>query len=130
MKNERNMNLKAFFCCSMVILFAGLTLAACSGKPDLQKQMSGVWEDRLGHETVELRLSGDSKTVKVAGNTYPATLNKLDPDKGQILLQVDEGNGKDQVWSLTQMWVDSDRFDIVFERGDHKEVLVPKKERS
>ncbi|MGD8369163.1 MAG: hypothetical protein PVG78_16105 [Desulfobacterales bacterium] len=121
---------KAFFCSWMVILFAGLTLASCSGKPDLQKQMSGVWEDRLGHETVELRLSGDSKTVKISGNTYPATLDKLDKDKGKILLKVDEGNGKDELWSLTQMWEDSDRFNIVFERGEHKEVLIPKKKRS
>ena len=126
----KSRNLMAFCCCWMVILFAGLTLASCGSKTDLQKQMSGVWEDRLGHETIELRLSGDSKSVKVAGSTYPASLDGIDKDKGRIRLKVDEGDGKDEFWTLTQMWEDSDRFNIVFERGDHKEVLIPKKKRS
>jgi hypothetical protein len=123
MRNARN--LKVFVWTA--ILFAAIFLAACGGKVDLQKQMTGVWEDRLGHETVELQLGGNSKTVKVAGTSYPATIDAVDNDKGQIRLKVQNGSGKDELWTLTQMWEDSDRFNIVFERGEQKEVLIPKK---
>jgi hypothetical protein len=114
----------------MLILFAGITLTACGETPDLQKQMSGVWESRRTHEAVELQLSGDSKSVTIAGNTYPASLDMIDNDKGEIHLKVNEGNGKDELWLLKQMWEDSDRFSIIFERGKIKEVLIPKNKRS
>lgn len=126
MKTVRNLKVL----CWIGILFAGLFTVSCGGKADLQKQMSGVWEDRLGHETVELNLSGDSKAVKVAGKPYPAVIEGMDKEKGQIRLKVENGGGKSEIWTLTQMWEDSDRFNIVFERGDQKEVLIPKKKRS
>jgi hypothetical protein len=111
----------------MVILFAGLVLAACGAKADLQKQMSGKWEDRLNHERVDLDLSGKSKTVTVSGTTYTAEVAELDQDNGRILLTVQNGSGKNETWTLKQNWEDSDRFNIIFERGDKIDVLIPSK---
>ena len=116
-------NLKAVLW--LVALSAGLVIAGCGGKVDLQKQMSGVWEDRLNHETVELQLAGKPKTVTVAGTTYTAEVAEMNQDKGQILLTVQNGNGKNETWTLKQNWEDSDRFNIVFKRGEKIDVLIP-----
>ena len=111
----------------LVVLFTVLTLASCGQKVDLQKQMSGKWEGRLHHEAVDLKIDGNATTVSFDGKTYPASIDSMDEEKGKIRLEVKNGSEKPEVWTLTQMWEDSDRFNIVLERGEHKTVLIPRK---
>ncbi len=109
------------------IIFAGVVLVGCGGRVDLQKQMSGVWRDRLSHEVVEVHLDGKTKTITLAGHTYNAVVENLDKDKGQIKVKVKNGSNAPEHWLLTQMWVDSDNFDIVLERGKHEKEVLEKR---
>ena len=106
---------KSWAMACLILLGTGLFLTACGGHADLQKQMSGVWEDRLGHETVEIQLTGNAKTVTVGGHAYDATVDRIDDENGVIRLSIEDGGGKKEFWTLTQMWEDTDRFNIVFD---------------
>jgi hypothetical protein len=112
----------------MGLFIAGLILSACGGKGgDLQKQMSGTWEERLDHQTFVLKLTGDSKTITIGDKIYPVAVDAQDKDKGQLRLKVENGGEKPEVWTLTQLWEDSDWFNIEVHREGLIEVLIPKK---
>ena len=111
----------------LAVVLTALTLVNCSQKADLQKQMSGKWEERLTHEAVVLKIDGTSKTVSVDGKTYPATIEDMDQEKGELRLKVQNGGTEPEVWVMTQLWEDSDRFNIVLEKPDRKLVLIPRR---
>jgi hypothetical protein len=110
----------------MGLFFAGLILSACGGSADLQKQMSGTWEERHDHQTFVLKLTGDSKTISIDQKTYPVVVDAQDKEKGELRLKVENGGEKPEVWVLTQLWEDTDWFNIEVNREGHTEVLIPK----
>jgi len=118
---------KIHFLLWLAVLFMALTFSSCGQKMDIQQQMTGKWEGRLNHEAVDLKIDGNSKTVSFDGKIYPAAVDSVDEEKGEIHLKVQNGAAAPEEWVLTQMWEDSDRFNIVLERGEHKTVLIPRK---
>ena len=111
------------------ILIIGLTLAGCSNKGDILKQVSGKWIDNQDKGTVEIQLAGATKSMTVKGHTYPVTVETVEMMNYVVSLKVQNGNAKPESWTLRQIWDESgSAFKLAFSHSGEKEILVPSKQ--
>ena len=123
-------NFLVVLCCCAAIMFTGIALYGCAGKTDLLSEISGSWEMKDGNgssEEVQINLSGENKAIVIDGQSYPAEVEKIIADKYQVDLNVQNGNGEVQNWTLRQVWDDSgSNFRIALNRNGTKEMLTSK----
>ncbi len=116
--------------CSVVIIMAGFSLSGCSSHTDLLNDVSGVWEKLNGDqktEEVHINLAGESKTVVIDGQSYPAEVETISMDNFQVKLKVQNVNGEAQTWTIRQVWQDNGSdFNLALYRAGKKETLTPK----
>ncbi|MEE4602665.1 MAG: hypothetical protein V2J65_15390 [Desulfobacteraceae bacterium] len=99
-------------------------LIGCSGGEKIQSQISGTWQRTQGEGTVEINLANDPKSLKIGGQTYSATIDKVDKGSHSIHLKVETTAGQMEVWSLRQIWDDNgSSFKIAFNRNGTQETL-------
>jgi len=111
------------------IMTIGLSLAGCSNKGDLLKEVSGQWQDNQDKSPVEIHLMGDAKSMTVNGQTYPVTVESVEMSNYVVSLKVQNGSAKPESWTLRQIWNEGgDSFKLAFNRNGQKEVLIPKKQ--
>jgi hypothetical protein len=111
----------------VVIFVFGLTLAGCSGKSDILKEISGQWQSNQDKATVDINLVGDAKTIKVGDQPYSVSVDKIDMDKYQVNLKVKNGSDQPELWTLREIWNDNGSgLKLAFEHGSEKKILLPK----
>jgi hypothetical protein len=99
-------------------------LIGCSGGEKIQSQISGTWQRTQGEGTVEINLANDPKSLKIGGQTYSATIDKVDKGSHSVHLKVETTAGQMEVWSLRQIWDDNgSSFKIAFNRNGTQETL-------
>jgi hypothetical protein len=99
-------------------------LIGCSGGEKIQSQISGKWQRTQGEGTVEINLANDPKSLKIGGQTYSATIDKVDKGSHSVHLKVETTAGQMEVWSLRQIWDDNgSSFKIAFNRNGTQETL-------
>jgi hypothetical protein len=99
-------------------------LIGCSGGEKIQSQISGTWQRTQGEGTVEINLANDPKSLKIEGQTYSATIDKVDKGSHSVHLKVETTAGQMEVWSLRQIWDDNgSSFKIAFNRNGTQETL-------
>jgi hypothetical protein len=99
-------------------------LIGCSGGEKIQSQISGTWQRTQGEGTVEINLANDSKSLKIEGRTYIATIDKVDKGSHSVHLKVETTTGQMEMWSLRQIWDDNgSSFKIAFNRNGTQETL-------
>ena len=108
-------------------MVAMLTLSGCSSKSDILKEVSGIWQNNQNQGTVEINLTDNSKLLKIDGKPYPVTVDKVEMDRYQVNLKVQNGGSLPEVWTLREVWNDNGTdFKLSFNHSGKKEVLVPK----
>lgn len=118
---------RQFFTCSflVIVLAIGLAFSGCSSKADLLQEVSGQWKSNENNDPVDIQLVGNTKTMKVNGDAYPITIDKVEMDKYQVDLKVKNGGSQPELWTLRQIWDDNGvSFKLSLKRGDKSEVLV------
>ena len=112
---------------SVSIMVAMLTLTGCSSKSDILKEVSGIWQNNQNQGTVEINLTDDSKLLKMDGKSYPVTVDKVEMDRYQVNLKVQNGGSLPELWTLREVWNDNGTdFKLAFNHSGKKEMLVPK----
>ena len=105
----------------------GLTITGCSKKSDLLQELSGQWQDNQTKSMVEIHLVGDAKSMTIDGQSYPVTVEKVDPGEYQVNLKVQNGNAQPEKWVLRQLWNDNgSEFNLAFNHNGKNEVLISK----
>jgi hypothetical protein len=93
------------------IMLAAFALVAmgCSmnDSSKLLKDVSGVWKRTKGPGTVTINLTGKTKTLMVDGQSYSATVEKVDMGSYLVNLKVQKGDSQPQKWSIRQVWSES-----------------------
>ncbi len=110
----------------------GLIASGCSmdNSGKLLKEVSGVWARDQGAGTIAINLSGDTKTLVVDGQSYAATVERVEMGNHVIDLRVQNGSGEPELWSLREVWDDMGvNCKLVFSHNGEKETL-PKKASS
>jgi hypothetical protein len=109
------------------IVAVGMTTAGCAKKGDMLQEISGVWQDSQGKETIEVKLKGDAKSLTVNGKSYPVTVENIESSTYKVNLKVQNGNDQPASWSLRQIWADNGSdFNLAFSHDGKNDVLVPK----
>ena len=118
---------KLLFIFLAVIFIAGLVAVGCSSKSDLLKEVSGQWQDDQGKKTVEIRLNSDTKELSIDGHAYPVSVEKVQMDRYQVNLKVQNGSGEPELWTLRQVWNDNGSgFKLAFDHSGASDLLIPK----
>jgi hypothetical protein len=121
--NARNLNALII----IVFFMVGAMAAGCSFKKDILQEVSGVWQGKQASGTVEIHLVGDAKSMTVDGQSYPVTLDRVEMDRYQVDLKVQNGSGEPEMWTLRQIWDDNGTsFKLAFDHSGKKEVLDQK----
>jgi len=123
------MTLKTTFWTMMVVL--GLIAFGCSADSGkLLKEVSGVWTRGQGTGTVAINLTGKDKSLVIDGQSYAATVQRVEMGNYVVDLKVQNGSNQPELWSVRESWDDNgDNFKLVFSHDGQKEVL-PKKASS
>lgn len=110
----------------IVVICTGLTIVGCSdNKGDILKQVSGQWQDTQDNSQVKIQLTGDSKSITVKGQTYPVTVDSVEPMNYVVSLKVQNGSAQPESWKLQQIWNEGgDGFKLAFFRNGQKDMLV------
>lgn len=112
-----------------IVIVLGLITIGCSGnnKGKLLSDVSGVWNRAQGAGTVQIDLTGKDKTLVVDGKSYPATIDKVNMDRLEVDLKVQNGSPRPEDWSVRQVWDDTgEHYKLVFNRNGQKEDLSSK----
>ena len=126
--NQKNFR-SAFW---MMIVVLGLIASGCSmdNSGKLLKEVSGVWARDQGSGTVAINLSGDSKTLVIDGQSYAATVERVEMGNHVVDLKVQNGSAQPEKWSIREVWDDMGvNYKLVFNHNGEKEIL-PKKASS
>jgi hypothetical protein len=111
----------------VIILAVGLISNGCSGKNKLLKEISGQWQDNQDHTLVDIHLVGANKSVTVAGQTYPVSIEKVEMINYLVQLKVQNGAAEPESWTIKELWDESGAsFKLSFNRNGLSEVLVNK----
>lgn len=109
---------------TVVFILAVSILIGCSGGENLQSQISGTWQRTQGDGTVEINLAKDPTSLKIGGQSYPATIEKIDKGTYSVHLKVETIAGQVEAWTLRQIWDDNgSSFKIAFHRNGTQETL-------
>lgn len=109
---------------AMVIM---LTLTGCSSKSDILKEVSGKWQNNQNQGIVEINLADNNNLLKIEGKSYPVTVDKVEMDRYQVNLKVQNGGSEPELWTLREVWNDNGTdFKLAFKHGGKDEILVPK----
>ncbi len=112
---------------SVSVMFIMLTLTGCSSKGDILKEVSGIWQNNQNQGTVEIKLTNNGNLLKIDGKSYPITVDKVEMDKYQVNLKVQNGGSEPELWTLREVWNDNGTdFKLSFNHSGKKEILVPK----
>lgn len=116
---------------AMIIALAvvGLIALGCGSdsKGKLLTDVSGVWKRAQGPGTVQIDLTGKTKTLVVDGKSFPATIDKVNMDRLEVDLKVQNGAPQPETWSVRQVWDDTgEHYKLVFSRNGQKEDLSQK----
>lgn len=115
---------------TMIVMLGvlGLFTIGCSdNKSKLLTDVSGVWNRNQGAGTVQIDLAGENKTLEVDGKSYAATIDKVNMDRLEVDLKVQNGGAQPEMWSVRQVWDDSgSTYKLIFDHGGQKENLAHK----
>ena len=119
-------NLLFFFSVSVSVIM--LAVSGCSSKGDLLKEVSGLWQNNQNQGTVEIKLTDNGNLLKIDGKPYPVKVDKVEMDRYQVNLKVQNGASEPEMWTLRQVWNDNGTdFKLAFNHSGKKEILTPKK---
>jgi hypothetical protein len=115
------------FCFTGIFLLGFIILTGCSGKNGILEEVSGQWQDSQGKGTIEINLVGESKSIKVDGQAYAVSVDKIEMDRYQVNLKVQNGGDQPELWTLREIWNDvGSSFKLAFEHGGKNRTLIPK----
>ena len=76
---------------------------------------------------VEINLAGSNKSMKINGKSYSLTVDKVEMDRYQVDLKVENGGMATELWTLREVWNDNGTdFKLAFDHGDKKDTLIHK----
>jgi len=109
------------------IFFSFSLIIGCGGNGgDLPKQISGTWQRTAAEGNIEINLVTEPKTLKLDGQSYTATIEKIDTGANSVHLKVDTGDGHTEEWTIRQIWDDNGTdFSLGFIRNGSQEKLKP-----
>lgn len=110
----------------IAVLFFTLSLfIGCSSGDSLPKQISGKWQQAEGEGNVEINLVAEPKILKVDGQSYTATIEKVDTGANSVHLKVETKAGQPEEWTIHQIWDDNGTsFSLVVYHNGTQEKLV------
>jgi hypothetical protein len=115
---------------TMIVMLGvlGLLTVGCSdNKSKLLTEVSGVWNRGQGAGTVQFDLTGENKTLEVDGKSFSATIDKVNMDRLEVDLKVQNGEAQPEMWSVRQVWDDNGvEYKLVFDHDGQKENLARK----
>jgi hypothetical protein len=107
----------------------GLIAFGCSSNDSgkLLQEVSGVWQRSQGSGTVQVNLTGKTKTLVVDGQSYSAKIDKVKMDSYEVDLKVQNGSAQPEMWSIRQVWDDTgEHYKLVFNHNGTNEDLPQK----
>jgi len=107
------------------IFFTFALLIGCSSGENLPTQISGTWQRAEGDGNIEISLATESKTVSFDGQSYVATIDKIDNGANSVHLKVETKTGQTEEWTIRQVWDDNGTsFSLAFNHNGTQEKLV------
>jgi hypothetical protein len=111
-----------------IVILTGLTVmvfTGCSSGTDLPAQVSGTWQRAQGDGDVEIQLVQEPSYLKVDGNSFPASIKRVDTGSYSMHLDVETGSGRREEWILRQVWNDNgSSFTLSLQHSGTVEKLV------
>ena len=108
-----------------VLFFAVSFLIGCSSGENLPTQISGTWQSAEGDCNVQISLAAEPKTVSLDGQSYVATIEKIDNGANSVHLKVETKPGQTEEWTIRQVWDDNGTsFSLAFNHNGTQEKLV------
>jgi len=97
----------------------------CSSGEKLPNQISGKWQRAEGEGNVEINLVAEPKILKFDGQSYTATIEKVDTGANSVHLKVETKPGQSEDWTIHQIWDDNGTsFSLVVYHNGTQEKLV------
>jgi len=108
-----------------VLIFTLSLFIGCSSGEKLPKQISGTWQRAVGEGNVEINLVAEPKILKVDGQAFNATIEKVDTGANSVHLKVETKPGESEEWTIHQIWDDNGTsFSLVVYHNGTQEKLV------
>ena len=119
-------SLKAQFVLITVFAFVFVAMViGCGSKEKLETQISGSWQRTEGDGTVEINLDKNPMSLVFDGNTYAATIDKVNMGQSSVYLKVATDNEASEEWTLHQIWNDNgSAFKLSFRHNGTQEILA------
>ena len=115
---------------TMMVVFGLITFGCSADSGKLLKEVSGVWTRGEGTGTIAINLTGDTKTLEMDGQSYSATVERVEMGNYVVDLKVQDGSNQPKMWSVREAWDENgENFKLVFSHDGQKEIL-PKKANS
>lgn len=109
------------------IFFTFSLFIGCGSGADMPTQISGTWQRAEGGGNIEINLANEPKTLTLDGQSYTATIGKIDTGSNNVHLKVDTGAGQPEDWTIHQIWDDNgSNFTLSVIRNGAQEKLVKK----
>jgi len=110
----------------LILAILTLTIAACGSSSDLATQVSGQWRNEKGNDAVNIKLTKDTSSLTINGQTFKGTVETIDNGSNTVHVKVATKDGSTEVWSLQQVWNDNgSAFKLMLRRNGTTETLIP-----